>query len=90
MELAFAVGNDHQVHVMFPVAVFRNVEWKDFVVFKTKTLTLMDGFKFSNLGVSENLRENWSPAMSSSQKKILVVQSVGVLIYSMKMSQDTP
>ena len=36
VELAFVVGNHQQVDMMFPFAVFRSVEWKDFVVFKNQ------------------------------------------------------
>ena len=67
VKLAFVVGNHQQVD-MFPLAVLRSVEREDFIVFKTKTLTLIDGFKFSKLGVSENLTGKLSPVMSSSLK----------------------
>ena len=36
VKLAFVVGNHQQVDMMFPVAVFRSVDWKDFVVFKNQ------------------------------------------------------
>ena len=68
VELAFVVGNPQQVDMLLPIAVLPSVEWKDFVVSKTKTLTLMDGFMFSNLGLSENLRGNCRPSMTSSLK----------------------
>ena len=34
VKLAFVVGNHQKVDMMFPVAVLRRVEWKDFAVFK--------------------------------------------------------
>ena len=36
VELAFVVGNHQQVDMIFPVAVFRSVEWEDFVLFKNQ------------------------------------------------------
>ena len=33
LELAVVVWNHQQVYVLFPVAVFRGIEWKDSVVF---------------------------------------------------------
>ena len=86
VKLAFVVGNRQQVDMMFPLAMFRSLEWEDFVVFKIKTLTLMDGFKFSNLDVSENLKGNWSPVMTSLLKyfrygKTLFALLLGTSLY---------
>ena len=33
VELAFVVWNHPQVYVMYPVSMFRGVEWEDFIVF---------------------------------------------------------
>ena len=68
MELAFVVGNYQQVDMMFPVAVLRSVEWKDFGVFKNQNVDADGWIYVLELGVSENLRGNCSPAMTSSLK----------------------
>ena len=65
VKLAFVVRDHQQVDVKFPIAVHRSVEGKE-----TKTLTLMDGFQFSNLGVLENMRGNCKPSMTSSLKNV--------------------
>ena len=53
VELAFVVWNHQQIYVMFLVSVLRGIEEKD-LFSKTRSLTLMVGFKFSNLDVSGN------------------------------------
>ena len=54
---------------MYPVSVFRGVEWKDFVVFVDENIDADCWIYVSNLGVSMNFRGNLSSVVLSSCMK---------------------
>ena len=89
VELAFVVGYHQHVYLIFCVSVLRGIEWKDFDIFVDQDVDAdcwIYVFKFRCLREFE--REIEFGVVQFVKEFSVVVQFIGVFIYSMNMPEN--